>query len=305
MMTYSIVARDSVTGELGVASQSHYFALGRVVPFARAGVGVVATQSFVDPAYGPNGLDLMASGVSAPMALTSLLAKDEDRELRQVAFLDAAGGKAMFTGDRCVPHRAQLEASNVVVLGNMLASDAVVPAMLAAYEDTAGPLLDRMLAAMDAAEAAGGDARGRMSAALLVVSAEIAPAPWANRLIDVRVDDHPEPLAELRRLTKLSQAHTIFGASVFTPGLLSGETAATGPQLAEALRMLTDAQGLIGFDPEPTFWKGVLLIRAGEIASGRRLVAAIVAARPQYRAFVDGLYAVGILQLSSNELLGA
>ncbi|WFU71485.1 DUF1028 domain-containing protein [Bradyrhizobium sp. CB2312] len=304
-MTYSIIARDPITGELGVASQSHYFALGRVVTFARAGVGVVATQSFVNPAYGPNGLDLMASGASAATALTSLLAKDEDRQLRQVAFLDVGGGKAMFTGDRCVPHRAQLEASNVIVLGNMLASDAVVPAMLAAYEGTGGALLDRMLAAMDAGEAAGGDARGRMSAALLLVPAAIAPTPWANRLIDVRVDDHPEPLAELRRLAKLSQAHTIFGASVFTPGLLSGEAAATGPQLAETLRMLTEAQALIGADPEPTFWKGVLLIRAGEIASGRRLVAAIAAARPQYRTFVDGLYAVGILQLSSNELLGA
>ncbi|MDH2400231.1 DUF1028 domain-containing protein [Bradyrhizobium sp. SSUT18] len=304
-MTYSIVARDPITGELGVASQSHYFALGRVVTFARAGVGAVATQSFVDPAYGPNGLDLMASGASAATALANLLAKDVERELRQVAFLDAAGGKAMFTGERCVPCRAQLEANNVVVLGNMLASDGVVPAMLAAYENAAGPLVDRMLAAMDAGEAAGGDARGRMSAALLVVSADAGSAPWANRLIDVRVDDHPDPLAELRRLAKLSHAHTIFGASVFTRGLLSREAAATGPRLAEAVRMLTDAQGLIGADPEPTFWKGVLLIRAGEIAPGKRLVAAIVAARPQYRTLVDGLHAVGILQLSSHEFLGA
>ncbi|KRQ99993.1 DUF1028 domain-containing protein [Bradyrhizobium valentinum] len=304
-MTYSIVARDAITGELGVASQSHYFALGRVVTFARAGVGAVATQSFVDPAYGPNGLDLMASGASAESALTSLLAKDAERELRQVAFLDAAGGTAMFTGDRCVPYRAQLETNNVVVLGNMLASDDVVPAMLAAYENTAGSLVERMLAAMDAGEAAGGDARGRMSAALLVVSADTGPAPWSNRVIDVRVDEHPAPLVELRRLAKLCQAHAIFGASVFTPGLLSREAAATGPQLAEALRTLTDAQALIGADLEPTFWKGVLLIRAGEICSGKKLVAATVAARPQYRAFVEGLHAVGILQLSSNELLGA
>jgi uncharacterized Ntn-hydrolase superfamily protein len=302
-MTYSIVARDAGSGQLGVASQSHYFGVGRVVTFAQAGVGVVTTQSFVEPSYGPDGLALMAAGASADQALADLLAADSDRELRQVAFLDATGASAMFTGARCVPAKGQLRGDGVVVLGNMLTNDDVVPAMLAAYESSTGELTDRILAALDAAEAAGGDARGRISASLVVVSGEAGERPWRNRIVDVRVDDDPFPLVALRRLADRSRAHTVFGNSVFTPGLLSREAPTSGAELRAAVAALDFAQAVIGDDREPTFWKGVLHVRAGERAAGVAFLAEAVAVRPEYRAFVDGLGAVGILPCGADELL--
>jgi uncharacterized Ntn-hydrolase superfamily protein len=304
-VTYSIVARDADTGELAVASQSHYFALGRVVTFAQAGVGVVTTQSFVEPAYGPDGLELMAAGASAEGALSQLLAADADRGLRQVAFLDASGATSMFTGERCVPATGQLAGDNVVVLGNMLANDDVVPAMLAAYTSSRGPLAERVLAALDAAEAAGGDARGRLSASLVIVAAEAGPRPWSNRLVDVRVDEHPAPLVELRRLVELSHAHKVFGDSVFSPGLVSADSPTAGAELAAALDAIEAAQATIGADPEPTFWTGVLQVRAGQLIEGRAALSRAIAVRPQYRAFVDGLHSVGILPASATELLDA
>jgi uncharacterized Ntn-hydrolase superfamily protein len=303
-MTFSIVARDPETGELGVASQSHYFALGRVVTFAQSGVGVVATQSFVDPAYGPDGLTLMAAGRTATESLQELLAADDERELRQVAMLDATGDAASYTGARCVPSRGELRGKDVVVLGNMLTNGDVVPAMLTAYESSAGPLSSRILTAMDAAEAAGGDARGRMSASIVIVSGERGPRPWSNRLLDLRVDESADPLVELRRLVELSEAHTIFGNSVFTPGLLSSTSPTSGAKLDAALEALDGAQRVIGDDLEPQLWKGVLLVRAGSVEQGGMLISRVVSEREQYRAFVEGLHEVGILPVAASELVG-
>jgi uncharacterized Ntn-hydrolase superfamily protein len=304
-VTYSIVARDPERGEMAVASQSHYFALGRVVTFAQAGVGVVTTQSFVEPSYGPDGLELMANGETAATSLNQLLAADAERGLRQIAFLDAAGRTSMFTGERCVPAKGQLAGDNVVVLGNMLANDDVVPAMLKAYTSRTGSLAERVLAALDAAEAAGGDARGRMSASLVIVAAEAGKRPWSNRLVDVRVDEHPTPLLELRRLVELSNAHRVFGDSVFAPGLVSADSPTSGAELVAALSAIDAAQVVIGTDPEPTFWKGVLQVRAGDLAEGRGDLERAIAMRPQYRAFLDGLHSVGILPASATELLDA
>lgn len=304
-MTYSIVARDPATGQLGVASQSHYFALGRMVTFARAGVGAVTTQSFVEPGYGPDGLALMAEGISAPDALARLIADDADRELRQVAMIDATGATGAFTGDRCVPSRGELVGDDVVVLGNMLANDRVVPAMLEAFTAGEGDLADRILAAMDAAEAAGGDARGRISASLVVVGGERGARPWSNTVFDVRVDDSAHPLVELRRLVALSRAHSVFGETVFTPGLLSAPEPMDGAELEATLAILAAAGSAIGDDPEPTFWAGVLLVRAGETERGRECLLDAIARRPQLRDFADGVAAVGILPLPAHELLRA
>lgn len=302
-MTFSIVARDPKSGEMGVASQSHYFALGRVVTFAQAGVGVVATQSFVEPAYGPDGIALLDEGVPAAAALESLVAADDDRELRQVAMLDVTGGAASFTGGRCVPSAGEARGDNVIVLGNMLSNDRVVPAMLAAYEASGGELADKILAALDAAEEAGGDARGRMSASMVIVGGERGTRPWSNRLLGLRVDENPHPLVELRRLVELSRAHTIFGNSVFTPGLLSSDSPMVGDELESALAELDRAAAVIGTDPEPQLWKGVLLVRAGETSRGAELLADVVDARAEYRGFVDGLHAVGILPVGAAELI--
>jgi len=303
-MTYSIVARDPESGQLGVASQSHYFALGRVVTFAQAGVGAVTTQSFVEPGYGPDGLALMAEGVSAPDALARLIEADADRELRQVAMIDATGATGSFTGGRCVPSWGELAGDDFVVLGNMLTSDRVVPAMFDAFGAATGDLAERILAAMDAAEEAGGDVRGRISASLVVVGGEAGPRPWSNTLFDLRVDDADYPLAELRRLVGLSRAHSVFGDTVFTPGLLSAPEPADGASLAATLQTLADAEAVIGSDPEPTFWAGVLLVRAGDIERGREKLLDAIARRPELRAFVDGVAAAGILPVPAEEVLG-
>lgn len=200
-VTYSIVARDPETGELGVAVASRSLGLGGCA-WARAGVGAVATQSFTEVGYGPRGLDLLAAGRAPGEALAELLEADERREYRQVAFLAADGRTAAHTGARCIPDCGHLAARDMSVQGNMLASADVWPAAAATFAAAPGPLAERLLAALDAAEAAGGDFRGRQAAALVVVSGDPADPPWSHRY-ELRVEDHPEPLAELRRLLRL------------------------------------------------------------------------------------------------------
>jgi len=228
--TYSIVARDSATGQIGVAVQSHWFAVGQIVPWAEAGVGAVATQSFVDPSYGKLGLDLLRAGKSAPEALRALLHADAACQVRQVGMIDAKGDVATFTGGRdiiaaggiagrqsastpvqCGSSGGTLLAGrDFAVQANLMANDKVWPAMARAFTESPGDLADRMLAALDAAQVAGGDIRGKQSAALVVVNATGTGRPWQDRLFDVRVDDHATPLAELRRLViwRLSMATT-------------------------------------------------------------------------------------------------
>lgn len=206
-MTYSIVARDPETGELGVAVQSRAFNTGAACAWAEAGVGAVATQSFTERRYGPRGLALLAEGRDPRAALDELLAADETREIRQVAFVDAHGRTAAHTGASCIPHAGDLSDENVSVQGNMLRSADVWPAMREAFDTTPGTLAERLLAALDAAEAAGGDYRGRQAAGLVVVPGERDEQPSVDRVFDLRVDDHEDPLGELRRLHRLAAAY--------------------------------------------------------------------------------------------------
>jgi uncharacterized Ntn-hydrolase superfamily protein len=206
-MTYSIVGRDPETGELGVAVQSRAFNTGAACAWAEAGVGAIATQSFTERRYGPRGLALLAEGRDPREALDELTAADEGREIRQVAFLDTHGTTAAHTGASCIPHAGHLSAENVCVQGNMLRSAEVWPAMHNAFDATAGTLAERLLAALDAAEAAGGDYRGRQAAGLVVVSGERDEQPSVDRVFDLRVDDHHDPLGELRRLHRLAAAY--------------------------------------------------------------------------------------------------
>ena len=206
-VTYSIVGRDPETGELGVAVQSRAFNTGAACAWAEAGVGAVATQSFTERRYGPRGLALMAEGRDPRDALDELLAADESREIRQVAFLDTSGATAAHTGESCVPNAGHLSDPNVSVQGNMLRSPDVWPAMREAFDTTAGSLAERLLAALDAAEAAGGDWRGRQAAGLVVVAGERDEQPSVDRVFDLRVDDHEEPLRELRRLHRLAAGY--------------------------------------------------------------------------------------------------
>lgn len=205
-MTYSIVARDPETGELGVAVQSHYFSVGSVVPWARPGVGAVATQASVNVSFGPRALDLLADGLEPQAVVDQLVASDPGSAGRQLAVVDAQGRAAAFTGETCIVYAGHVTGDGVSCQGNILASEREWPAMLSAYSQAEGSLTMRLLAALDAAEAEGGDLRGRQSAAILVVPGE--GEDW-DPVISLRVEDHPHPLVELRRLVELQRAYVI------------------------------------------------------------------------------------------------
>ena len=203
-MTYSIVGRDPDSGELGVAVQSRAFNTGAVVPWGAPGVGVVATQSYTEQSYGPLGLELLREGKSPAQALGALVAADDEQEYRQVAILDAEGQVAVHVGAACIPAAGYVSGDGFTAQANMVASERVWEAMAETFVRSEGPLAERLLDALDAAEAAGGDWRGRQAAGILVVAGE--GQHW-EREVDLRVDDHPEPLAELRRLVRLRRAY--------------------------------------------------------------------------------------------------
>lgn len=254
--TYSIVARDPNTGELGVAVQSHWFSVGPIVAWAEAGVGAVATQSFVDPSYGKNGLELMRSGKSAPDTLKELLAKDEAREVRQVAMIDAQGRVDAFTGKNDIQAAGHIVGDNFSVQANLMLQDTVWPAMARAFENAKGDLAERMLAALDAAQAAGGDIRGRQSAALIVVTGKPTGQAWKDRTFDLRVDDSPEPLRELRRLVRLQRAYNHMNA---------GDLAVERKDNEAALREYSAAEKLVPDNAEMIYWHAVALVNMGRV----------------------------------------
>ena len=254
--TFSIVARDPATGELGVAVQSHWFSVGPIVPWAEAGVGAIATQSFVDPSYGKNGLELMRAGKSAPDTLKELLAKDEGREVRQVAMIDARGRVDAWTGKNDIQAAGHIVGTNFSVQANLMLNDKVWPAMARAFENTKGDLADRMLAALDAAQAAGGDIRGRQSAALVIVTGKPTGQAWKDRIFDLRVDDSPEPLVELRRLVKLQRAYNHMNA---------GDLAVEKKDNEGALREYGAAEKLVPDNAEMIYWHAVALVNMGRV----------------------------------------
>lgn len=260
-MTYSIVARDPATGELGVAVQTRWFNVGETVPWAEPGVGAVATQSFAEKSYGPLGLARMRDGTSAPDALEALLADDPDREVRQVGMVDASGRSAAFTGERCVAAAGHLTFENLSVQANMMERPTVWPAMAEAYRSTEGHLADRLIAALRAAEAEGGDVRGRQAAALLVVPAS-GPA-WTTRY-DLRVEDHRAPLDELARLLRLARAYEAFDRS---------EAPAMAGDLQAAAAAMDEAHALAPDDDQITLWAALSVAGAGRMVEARQLFA--------------------------------
>jgi uncharacterized Ntn-hydrolase superfamily protein len=254
--TYSIVARDPETGELGAAVQSHWFSVGPLCIWARPGVGAVATQSVVEPAYGPRALDRMADGSSAPNALSELLAADELAAVRQVGVVDAQGGVAVHTGAECIPCAGDARGPYWTCQANMMASDTVPAAMSAAFERSSGDLAERLMLALEAAEGEGGDVRGRQSAAIIVVAAE--GEPWQMR-VQLHVEDHKEPLAELRRLLVLHRAYEMAGRA---DELLAAEgPAEAGPLYREAAELAPESDELL-------FWSGLALAHTGDLDTG-------------------------------------
>jgi uncharacterized Ntn-hydrolase superfamily protein len=254
--TYSIVARDPATGQIGVAVQSHWFSVGSIVAWAESGVGAVATQSFVDPSYGPLGLALMRSGKSAPQALAALLSADEQAAVRQVAMIDASGDRAAHTGDRCIREAGHLLGDGYSVQANLMKSATVWPAMAEAFESGKGDLADRLLAALEAAEAEGGDIRGRQSAALIVVGGDREANAWSGRLFDLRVDDSADPVGELRRLVRLQRAYNHMNR---------GDELAAEAKWDEAMAEYRKGADLAPHIEELPYWVAVTLVSAGRI----------------------------------------
>ncbi|WP_020499875.1 DUF1028 domain-containing protein [Sciscionella marina] len=296
-MTYSIVARDPATGQLGVGAQTHFFGVGALLPWVEAGVGAVATQAFVNVDHGARGLELLRAGASASSTVDTLVAGDPDSAYRQLGVVDAAGSAGTHTGTSCAPCVAAARGAQVTVQGNMLADPDVCAAALRAFEADEGDLADRILAGLRAAEAAGGDVRGSQSAALRVVSGHRGPAPWNEVLTDLRVDDHPDPVAEVARLLPRSRAFGVVGSVMFARGLTLGPFAGIGPgELDERLRALADAAEVIGPDNrEADFWRAVLLARAGRTAAAAELFAEVTANRAELLRFAENLAPLGFL----------
>lgn len=278
-MTYSIVARDSQTGELGVAVQSHWFSVGPQVPWARPGVGAVATQANVRRAYGPEALELLASGVGARDVLARLTAADPGAAGRQVAIVDASGAVAAHTGSACMAFAGHVTGDQVSCQANIMANASVWPSMLGAFSTAAGPLASRLLAALDAAEAAGGDIRGRQSAALLVVPAE---GEWWETSVSLRVEDHPDPLVELRRLYELHRAYELAGR---------GDALTNEGRHDEAAVLYRQAAELAPDNHELMFWAGLGVVQAGEHDRGLALVREAIALQPGWAELLPRLAA--------------
>jgi uncharacterized Ntn-hydrolase superfamily protein len=285
-MTYSIVARDSETGELGVAVQTCMFAVGTVVPWARAGVGAVATQAIGEAAYGPRCLDAMANGASASDALAKAIAHDPMPMLRQVGVIDVHGNTACHTGEYAIDECGHIAAEDYAVQANMMASAEVWPAMAVAFEREDGDLATRMLAALFAAEAAGGDARGSMSAALIVVSGARAESEAGGVVCDVRVDDHATPLDELARLVRYNRGFSLFGQA--TDALIGGRA-------DDALRLIDDA--LVPADENMTFLRAGALALTGRVHEAQALTRGLAANRPSWEVAIRGFATKGLLPL--------
>jgi uncharacterized Ntn-hydrolase superfamily protein len=284
--TFSIVARDPATGDLGVAVQSHWFAVGAVVSWAEPGVGAVATQSFVDPAYGPRGLELMRAGKPPAEALAALVAADEGRGVRQVAFVDAAGRAAAHTGDKCIEHAGHQVGAGYSVQANMMGTGDVVPAMAKGYEAASGDLAERLMAALEAAQAAGGDIRGCQSAALLVVRGTRSERPWTDTVFDLRVDDSPDPIGELRRLLGLARAYDHMNR---------GDVAVEKGDMKGALEHYGTAARMTGGDSEMLYWQAVALAAHGEVDRAIPLFRRVFADDPRWIELTRRLQKPGIL----------
>ena len=283
-MTYSIVARDPETGRFGVAVQSHYLGVGPVVPWLEAGVGAIATQASVNISFGPMGLEMLRAGQPAEAVVAALVAGDEQAQVRQLGVVDAEGRSAAHTGSDCIPACGHLVRDGFTVQGNLLERDSCWPAMAAAYENglaEGAPFVERLLRAMEAAEAEGGDVRGRQSAAIMIVSADLQQAAWRGRLMDMRIEDHPDPVPELRRIVSMQLAYNLLDDE----GDAAAGTSAT-ERYAQARKLSPDAYELV-------FWRGVTLAAEGDIDGGRRELQIAFAADPRWRTTLEHLAQVG------------
>jgi len=292
--TYSIIAKDKATGEMAVGVQSHWFSVGTIVSWGQSGVGVVATQSFVNPAFGPDGIKLMKAGKDAKQVLDILIAGDEGRDYRQLAVLDAEGMVAAYTGKKCIASAGHMVGDQYSVQANMMLNDKVVPAMAEAFENNEGlPLAERIIRVLQAAEAAGGDIRGRQSAVLVVVGPDPAPHPWQDKKIDIRVDDHQEPLIELQRLLHVHRAYEHMNR---------GDLAVETGDMATALKEYGAAEQLFPDNLEMKYWKAVALANNQRLTEALPIFRQVFAADENWRELTRRLPESGLLNLPDDDL---
>jgi len=291
--TFSIVARDSATGEMAVGVQSHWFSAGTAVSWGEAGTGVVATQSFVDKSYGPKGLALMKQGLTAQQALDSLLKADAGREVRQVAFIDNKGNVASHTGKNCIQYASDIKGANFSVQSNMMLGSKVCESMAAAFRGSAGrPLAERILGALEAAQDAGGDIRGMQSAALIVVGGK-ATDSWNDKIIDVRVDDNAAPLKELRRLHNLHVAYQHMN---------NGDLATEKNDMQAAMNEYRAAMQMFPENLEMQYWTAITLVNNKRVDEALPMLKKIFTADKNWKELTKRLSAVGLLTVSEDDM---
>jgi uncharacterized Ntn-hydrolase superfamily protein len=282
--TYSIVAYDQATGQLGAAVQSHWFSVGSIVPWVESGVGAIVTQSFVEVSYGPLGLNLLRAGKSAKEALTALVTVDKNEAVRQVAMVDAQGRVAAHTGKGCIPEVGQYVGDGFSCQANMMLKDTVWKAMALAYENTEGELADRLMAALEAAQEEGGDIRGKQSAALIVVSGKSSGVWWKDRVYDLRVEDHSEPVRELKRLLKLNKAYLHMN---------QGDEYLTDNKIPEAMEAYSLAMKMFPDNAEMIFWPAVTLASTGKVEESLPLFKKVFAMDLNWAVMLQRLPGVG------------
>ncbi|WMN06110.1 DUF1028 domain-containing protein [Marivirga arenosa] len=292
--TYSIVARDAETGEMAVAVQSHWFSVGTAVSWGEAGVGVVATQSFTNKSFGIRGLAMLKAGLSPQEALDSLLNNDEGKAFRQVAILDVKGRVATHTGAKCIDEAGHANGDNFSVQANMMLNDTVVPAMEKAWKDNGDlALAERMVKVLEAAQAQGGDIRGKQSAALLIVKPEASDEPWNDRVLDLRVDDHENPVKELNRLVKVYRAYQHMN---------QGDLYVEKAQMQEAMNEYNAAMEMFPKNLEMQYWTAITLANDGKTDKAVEMLQKIYAEDSNWRELTKRLPEVGLLEVSEKEL---
>lgn len=289
--TYSIVAVDTATGEIGCAVQSHWFSVGSIVLWAEAGVGAICTQSFVNPGFGPRGLELLKAGATPSQAVEILTSSDEGRDYRQLAIIDAKGNTAAFTGEKCIQGAGHINKKNYSVQANLMEKDTVWPAMEKAFLSAKGSLAERMMTAMEAAEAEGGDIRGKQSATILVVKGESTGEVWKDRLVDLRVEDHPEPLKEMRRLLTVHKAYSHMNA---------GDHALETGDEAGALREYGSAMDIMPKNLEMKYWTAVSLVNLNKVDEALPLFKTVFAGDKRWRELTSRLRKNGLLNVSDE-----
>lgn len=291
--TYSIVARDPVTGEMGVAVQSHWFSVGSIVAWGEAGVGVIATQSFVNVSFGLRGLELLKQGKTPQEVVDELISTDEGRDERQLAVLDSKGNAASYTGKKCIPEAGNKVGENYSVQANMMLNNTVWGAMADAFENSTGPLAERLIATLEAAQNEGGDIRGKQSASLLIVRGESTGNKWEDKLIDLRVEDSDEPVKELRRLLKVHRAYEHMN---------NGDLAIEKGDIELALKEYSTAEEMFPDNLEMKFWHAVTLAGIGKVDESLPIFKEVFSKDANWRELLMRLPKVDLFNVSDDDM---